>query len=186
GERLRVTRHDPDATSGREETMDDRNEQQAGGEHGDTDRCGHLPLELHEEPAVGGDGAHTFPFEIAGGLDEDVEQTLGAAPNDQVRRGAAHPVIAHRKRKRGGVPHVARNAREARVEHQHADREAEDVLTAADFTHLGGSGRPPSPPTRPPTAKPPSPASAIRSNISWLLIPTARRYRAGCSGSGSA
>src|SRR5439155_8675661 len=111
-----------------------------------------------EEPAVGGDGAHALTLEVAGGIDECVEQTLGASPDDQVRHGTAHAVIAHRKRKRAGVPHVTRNAREARVEHQHADGEAKDVLAAADFTHLGGSGRPPSPPARAPTAKPPSPA----------------------------
>src|SRR5438132_10251349 len=64
---------------------------------------------------------------------------LGAAPDDEVGVGSAHPVVAHRERERGGVAHVAGDAREARVEHEDANGDA--VLIEA-APHASGGHRP--------------------------------------------
>src|SRR5213079_516831 len=77
--------------------------------------------------------------EGARALDERGKQSLGAAPDDEVGAGAAHPVVAHGERERGRVAHVAGDAREPRVEHEDADGEAVLVLAA---THAPGGHRP--------------------------------------------
>jgi len=143
-----------DPPAGREHPVDERDQEQARREDGHADGRGHLALELHEEPAVGGDGADALALEDARALHEGIEEALGAAANDQVGRGAGHAVIAHGERERRRVPHVAGDAREARVEHEDTHGEPVDVLTARHA--LAGQ----------------------------TSTPTATRCRAGCSGSG--
>ena len=138
-QRRTVDGEDPDAPVRAEHPAHQRDQQQAGGEDRDRHRRRHLALVLHEEAAVGGDGAHALALQRPGALDEGRQQALGAAPHDQVGAGAAHPVIAHREREGGGVAHVARDAREARVEHQDADGEAILVEAAADASGRHGA-----------------------------------------------
>src|SRR5881396_1039278 len=78
------------------------------------------------------DRADALALESACALDEGGQEPLGAAPDDEVGVGSAHPVIAYWERERRGVAHVAGDAREARVEHEDADREAVLILAAPD------------------------------------------------------
>src|SRR5207245_809105 len=94
------------------------------GEDGDANRRRQLLLILHKEPAAGRDRADALALEGARALDERGQKSLGAPPDDEVGVGAAHPVVAHGERERGGVAHVAGDARKARVEYEDADGEA--------------------------------------------------------------
>src|SRR4029450_4721669 len=85
-----------------------------------------------ERAAVVGDGAHAFALEKAGALDERGQERPVSAPYHLVGRRPVHSVIAHGEIEGTGIAHVARNARETRVEHENADREAEDIGAAAD------------------------------------------------------
>ena len=123
--------HDADAPAAREHLVDERDEEQARGEHRHRHRGGQLPLELDEEPAVGRDGADALPLELARPVDEGGEQSLGAPADHEVGVGALYPVVAHREREGCGVAHVARDPRKARVEHEDADGEAVLVEAAA-------------------------------------------------------
>ena len=131
-ERRLADRHDADAPPRGEHPVHERNEEQARGEDGHADGRGHLTLELHEEPAVGGDRADAFPLEEARGVDEVVKEAFGATPDHEVRRGAAHPVIAHRKRERGRVAHLPRDPGELGVEHQNPHGEPVEILPPAN------------------------------------------------------
>jgi len=75
--------------------------------------------------------ADTLALELLRALDERGQQPLGATPHDEIGIGAGHAPIAHGKRKRPRVADVAHDAREARVEHEDADRDAVLVEAAA-------------------------------------------------------
>jgi len=109
--------------------VNERDQQEARGEHRDADRRRQLTLELHEKSAVGGDRAHALVLEPLRPLDERRQETGGAPAHDEVGIGALHALIADRERERRRVAHVARDPRELRV--QHEDPHGEPVLVEA-------------------------------------------------------
>ena len=72
-------------------------------------------------------------LELARGVDEGVEKPLGPLPHDTLRRGVADHLVVHGKGPCRGVAHVARNPREAGLQHEYADRGAVDRLSTACF-----------------------------------------------------
>src|SRR5262245_43303050 len=122
----RVHGHDSHPPSGREQAVDEGDQQEARREHGHAHGGRQGGLERHEESAVGGDGAHAFALERLGRLDERRQQTGRALADDEIRVSTGHPLIADGERERRRVAHVADDAREARVEHE--DPYAEPIL----------------------------------------------------------
>jgi hypothetical protein len=64
------------------------------------------------------------PHELVGGGEKLIEQPLRFVADDATRRGARHDLVQNRKRPRQGVAHIARDAREPRLQHQDADARA--------------------------------------------------------------
>jgi hypothetical protein len=129
--------------------VDERHQQEARRQHRHADRRGQLGLVLHQEAAVRGDRAHAFPLELPRALDEGGQEPRGAAPDDQLGRRAGHSVIADGEREGGRMPHVARDAREARVQHEDADGEAILVEAASHPPGRAHVRSPNSPPAVP-------------------------------------
>jgi hypothetical protein len=131
-ERRGVHGEDADGAPGGQHAVHERHQHEGRGEDGHRHRRRHLRLELGEEAAVGGDGAHAFSLEEPRAVDERRQQRALALPHHLVGRGAVHPVVANGKVERRRVAHLAGDAGELGVEHQDPDREAIEILAAAN------------------------------------------------------
>ena len=138
GEAGRVHGHDAHPASGWQQSVNQRDQQEARGEHRDADRRRQLALELHEESAIGGDRAHALMLEPPSPVEERGQQARGAPAHDQVGIGALHALVADRERKRRRVAHVARNPRESGVEHEDSHGESVLVEAAPDASRRHG------------------------------------------------